>query len=336
MGTVGNILIIVFLMLLNAVIVAAEMALVSVRRSRIETLARKGNRDAALVRGALENLQNYIIITQLGNTVVSLSLGWWGEQIVAGFFNNWLPHGSLTVIFSLIILTLMQVLVGELVPKGIVIRDPEAYSLFLIKPLAFFLRLSYPLVRAVDRTVDRIIKMLGISNKSTTSHYTYGEIRTILRESVKKKLVSLNEFALMDNVMRLKRVSLKQVLITKKNIVGFPGDMTFAKVRQVITEKNHNFNRYPVYKKDMNYIIGFMHVREIFSRENGAAGHLSLSRSGKIRPVIYCKDTTKPDELLLKMHRNHVYVAIVRNTAGKIIGMVTSADLLNHWLLRIS
>jgi len=343
MQTIENVLIIIFLILVNAVIVAAEIALVSIRKSRIDTLVRQGNRNAVLVRTALDNLQDYIIITQLGVTIVSLSLGWQGERIFSslidslfnGFWGKQLIHGGLITFISLIILTITHLLFGELVPKGLAIRRPESFILFLIKPLTLLVKLTHPLIQIINRTVNIIIKALGMHRNVQSFHYSNDEIRTILQDNVSKKLLSINEYELINNVMQLKKIRLKQVMISKKKIVGFEINSSISAVREEIIRKKTYFNRYPVFKNNINKIVGFIHVHEILQNQTVANGNKQLWQAKIVKPVIYCTEISRPDELLLKMHREHVYVAIITNKFNETIGMIALADLLNQWLLKL-
>ena len=164
---------VVVLVLLNAFFVASEFALVGARRTRLDELARSGDRKARLARRAVQSLDRYISSTQLGITLASLGLGWIGEPALAGLIRGafaWLPsslaaiatHGVASVVaFGLI--TILHIILGALVPKAVALLYPEAVSSWVAGPLIGFSWVMQWPITLLNSTANRLLRLIGIS-----------------------------------------------------------------------------------------------------------------------------------------------------------------------------
>src|SRR6478752_5697166 len=171
MGVTWRLLGLAALVLANGFFVAAEFAIVTVRKTRIDQMIAEGHRNARAVRRAVSSPDRYIAATQLGITMASLGLGWLAEPALASIFEPALtflpPHlaehtaHSIAVAIAFAIVTAAEIVFGELAPKWIALERPEATAIWLVKPLELFMRIFWPFIRLVHGTAQGVVRMLG-------------------------------------------------------------------------------------------------------------------------------------------------------------------------------
>ncbi len=178
-----RLLVILLLVLGNAVFVAAEYALVTARRTRLEELARQGNRRARTALKLLDEPVRFISTVQVGITVFGILLGALGEPFLSGLFGDWLPRSG-AFILSFLILTYLSVVLGELVPKSIALQRAERLAVWLAVPLDWLGRIAYPLVWVLQKSANGIARLFGVqpAPAGMTMH-TEEDIRLIVAQT---------------------------------------------------------------------------------------------------------------------------------------------------------
>ncbi|MDQ3949047.1 MAG: hemolysin family protein, partial [Gemmatimonadota bacterium] len=179
----------------NAFFVAAEFALVAVRRSRIEHMVAHGDRRARVVQKALRNLDRYISGTQLGITLASLALGWIGEPVVAGLIDSvfraaGIPipsgaaHSAAAISIAFFLITFLHVVLGELAPKSLALTTPERVSKLVARPLILFSRLMSPFIWLLNGTANFLLRLVGIRPVSELTHvHSAQELRLLVMQA---------------------------------------------------------------------------------------------------------------------------------------------------------
>lgn len=332
---IPQLLLILFLILMSAFFTAAEYALIAVRKTRIDTLANHNHRLAKIVRTAMLRREEYISTTLIGQTTISLTLGWIGEPILSSFIRSLffirpdpVVTGFVSIVFSFAVLTSLSILLGELLPKTAALYRSEAIAFMTILPMSFFLRLFWPLTRVLNGIEWFILRLLGISRGKSELSQSKEELRVLMDEVTKTGIISADERQIVNNVFQMNERTVRQLLKPRSEIHALDGAMT---VEHVVRHINSHFSRYPVYLHTIDNIIGFIHIKD-FYRVPDVLLKKKLSKSGLLRMLISVPDTKKVNEVFLDMRRRHVHMAIVYSEFGTVLGMVTLEDIVESVL----
>ncbi len=328
---------IILLILLNGYFVASEFALVAIRKTRVDELARKGNFNAKLLQGALQNLESYISAIQLGITVISLILGWLGEPVLARFLEPlfaFLPLNlafftshTLAIIFAFTIITFLQVVIGELAPKHIALQKTEETSLLIIGPLVFFTNIFRPIIFILNLSGRAVLKILRVdASKNRQLVHSEEEIRTLLQQSGKSGLIPKKEVEMIYNVFQLGDVPVKLVMVPKKKILAF--NLTTSLGEIVKKFGTNPYSRFPIFKESINNIIGFVHIKDIYRELINSGEETKLSELKIIRKIIDVPKDKKIDAVLQNMRNKRTHLAVVQSDFGKTLGIVTLEDII--------
>lgn len=339
MTTVLMVLAVLVLVLANAFFVAAEFALVAVRRSRIEELAERGDRMAQRVRKAQENLDRSISGTQLGITLASLGLGWIGEPALAGLiegaFAN-LPDPAsviathaVAVAVAFAVITFLHIVLGELVPKSAALLRPETVSRWVAGPLNLFNLLVSPLIFVLNGTAQVIVRAVG-GGTITTSQLVHSpdEIEILLRHSRAEGVVEQDEEAMIHGVFELTHTVAREVMTPRLDIVGFPEDTELVEVLSTAAESG--FSRFPVYRESIDDVAGVVLVKDLLKWVGKPVPEEKFHLGNVMRPPFFVPDTKPVDDLLAEFRRQKVHMAIVVDEFGGTDGVVTLEDLVEE------
>lgn len=339
MTTVLMLLAVLVLVLANAFFVAAEFALVAVRRSRIEELAERGDRPARRVQKAQENLDRSISGTQLGITLASLGLGWIGEpalaRLIEGAFAK-LPdpmsviatHAvAIAVAFSII--TFLHIVLGELVPKSVALLRPEAVSRWIAGPLNVFNFLVSPGIFVLNGTAQVLVRAAG-GGTVTISQLVHspGEIEILLRQSRDEGMVELDEEAMIHGVFELTRTVAREVMTPRPDIVAFPEGTQLEDV--LATAAESGFSRFPVYRESIDDVAGVVLVKDLLKWVGKPVTDEEFHLGNVMREPFFVPDTKPVDDLLAEFRRQKVHMAIVVDEFGGTDGVVTLEDLVEE------
>lgn len=337
MEIVSQILLILFIILLNAFFVASEFALVAVRKTRIDELVKSGRRGARRVKEALEDVDRYLSAVQLGVTAASLGLGWLGEPLLAATFEHmlfFLPEGPLTVVahvlgvaVSFLLITYLTIVLGELVPKFIALSYPEIVAILTIRPLTAFAAVFEPFIRILRLSAALIVRPFGLSalgDRQTT--HSEEEIRLILDQSSERGVIPQDEAAMAQNVFKLGEMPIKQIMVPRTDIVAVNVITTLREVIRKIQKYPHS--RFPVFEHTIDTIVGFVHIKDVYKAALKKDEHMKISQIGIIRDIISVPEAKKADDVLVDMRRKRVHLAVVSDEYGGTAGIVTLEDVI--------
>lgn len=354
MEIIPQLALIIFLVLLNGFFVASEFALVGVRKTRIDELAKKDNKSAKLVQKALNHLDTYISATQLGITLASLALGWVGEPFLAHFFepffDEFLPanlafissHGlAFAIAFSII--TFLHIVLGELAPKSIALQKAEKTSLWVIRPLLIFTTAFKPFIYVLNGAGILVLKIIGF--KAPSGHqlvHSEEEIKMILAQSAEEGAIEKQEAEMVYSVLKLGDTPVRKVMIPKSRVIAFEKDTSLKHMIKIFQKNPHS--RFPIYEDDIDHILGFIHVKDVYKNlfsqnkfESFREVYLNflfknrerkLSKMGIIREVPKISENKKIDDAMILLREKRVHMAIVKDENNKTSGIVTLEDLV--------
>lgn len=331
-----QLILVILLIALNAFFAASEYALVAVRKTRIDELVKKGDFVAKLVKQALDDRENFISATQLGTTIVSLILGWLGEPVIARIiisFFVFLPQGvatvvahTLSIILALLLLTFISIIFGELVPKTIALYKAEMVIFTIIAPLVAFAKIFKPFIKILNSTGNFVIKRIGLNPPTDTQLvYSKDEVKMIFDQIQHSGAVKKDEFKIMQNVINLGDQSIIKIMTPRTEINAI--DIN-SPVSTLIKRLDLSYSRFPVYRKTLDEIVGFIHIKDVYELVLNSDGNQKLAQTKIIRKVISVPETKTADEVLLDMRKKHVHIAVIYNEFGMMIGVVTLEDII--------
>lgn len=338
-----NIFLVLALVLANGFFVASEFALVAVRKSRIEALANDGSTAAKRLLDCLNNLNAYISATQLGITLFSLALGWFGEKKIAAILDpilfgigeatGWQFLASPTVlhtisfIIAFTIITFLHIAFGELAPKTMALELSEKVAMAVALPLQIFYRIfNYP-IRLLDWTGTKIVRVFGLQpSHEHGSIYTEDEIRQLISVSQKSGHLNEEEEALINKVFEFSDTTVKEAMIPRTEIVAIPYSSNLEDIAKAF--RQYGYSRLPVYGESLDDIKGVLHSKDVMQY------FLVKSRLFKIekvvKPPFYVVDTAKLEEVLRQMQKGKSHFGFVVDEHGGVEGIITLEDLLEE------
>lgn len=331
-----NLFVMVFLLFSNGFFVAAEFAMVKVRKTRIEQLVNEGNHNAKIALTAIKDLDKFIAAVQLGVTISSIGLGWVGEGTLAriiepifvflpGISQNIATH-TVSVSISFALITILHVVIGELIPKSIALEYPENTALVIARPMQVITFLFSPFIWLLNGLGNCILKLFKVPHQHTASlvHSTE-ELDMLVSASYNGGVLNETEKEMLHNVFKFSDLTAKQVMIPRTDMVCIPNDMSLADLNQLAAESQ--YTRYPVYDEDIDHITGLIHVKDLYS--------LSIKDevcpiSTLERDILLVPETITMDNLVLEFKKRKGQMAIVIDEFGGTSGLITLEDVLEE------
>ncbi len=321
---------------LNAFFVAAEFALVKIRVTRLEILAKSGSPLARLARRMVDQLDAYLSATQLGITLSSLGLGWIGEPAFAklirfnlesfgvSFSEGALHSISFTIAFLFI--SALHIVLGELVPKSIAIRTAETVCLFIAIPLQIFYLIFFPFLWVLNSTSNLILKIIRIPMASGPARvHSEEEIKLIVEDSFEEGVISPPKKFLLDKAIDFSNKTVRDIMVGEPQMICF--DLDKSVHDNLERAKEYGYTRFPLRTKEKGAILGFIHMKDvIWSMEHGEIINLFDLR----HPLIFFQPETKLDNALREFQKKSIHMGIVRRNEKEILGLVTLEDVIEQ------
>ena len=324
-------LLVLFLVLANGFFVATEFALVGVRRSRIETLAASGNRNARRLLGLLDHLNAYISATQLGITMASLALGWIGEPVVAhileeplrGRVSETALHTiSFTVAFTII--TFLHIVLGELAPKTLALERAERTALAIALPIELFYKLFRWPIRLLDWAGTRTVRLFGLHPSGEHgSIYTEDELRGLIDVSRRSGQLKEEEQRLIEGVFEFSDAEVREALVPRTEMVAVPASASLEEARELF--RTTGYSRLPVYRERLDDVVGVLFRKDVDMGQARGGSVESLAR-----PPAFIPASASLGDALKQMQSSRVHLVFVVDEHGGLEGILTLEDLLEE------
>ena len=326
MSDAGRILGILLLVLGNAVFVAAEYALVTARRSRLEERAEAGSRAARTALRLMDEPVRFIGTVQVGITVFGIALGAVGEPLISRFL-DFLPRGvSFAIAFT--VLTYLSVTLGELVPKAVSLQKAEAIAVALAVPLDVLGRLAHPLVWLLQVSATAVLRVFGLrSAPAGVMTFTREEILQSVAAAEDVGEIGTSEEEMLYKVFDFAGKEAHEVMVPRPEVVGLETDMPVEDALKTVIESP--FTRYPVYRDSLDAIVGVLHVRDLFASLHDR-GIAETRLEDLVRPVYVVPETKDLAALLADFRREKQHMAVVVDEYGATQGIVTLEDLVEE------
>lgn len=335
---ITNLLLVVLLIALTGFFVATEFAIVKVRSSKIDQLIAEGRQGAESAKHVITHLDEYLSACQLGITITSLGLGWLGERTVEEMlhpvFESFHLNSSLSSILSFGIafasITFLHVVVGELAPKTVAIQKAEAITLSFSKPIIWFYKIMYPFIWVLNGSARLLVGLFGL--KSASEHdiaHSEEELRILLSESFESGEINQNELNYVNNIFEFDERIAKEIMVPRTEIVTFDISDDIETIIDVIQKEK--YTRYPVIDGEKDNIVGMINIKEILTAKLTRKDLQQDSiLSSFIKPVIRVIETIPIHDLLVKMQKERIHMAILIDEYGGTSGLVTVEDILEE------
>ena len=326
MSDLWRILGVLLLVLVNAVFVAAEYALVTARRSRLEERAEGGNRAARTALRLMDEPVRFISTVQVGITVVGIALGAIGEPLVSGIL-DFLPRG---VAFALAfaVLTYLSVTLGELVPKAVALQKAEAIAIALAVPLDVFARTLHPIVWLLQHSANAALRLLRITPAPAGMiAFTREDIRQSVAVAEDVGEIQTAEEEMLYKVFDFAEKEASDVMVPRPDVVALSVELPPETALQTVLDSP--YTRYPVFRESLDEILGVLHVRDLF----GALidrGIEAVELAELLRPLYVVPETKDLAALLAEFRRTNQHLAVVVDEYGSTMGIVTLEDVLEE------
>ena len=348
---IWNFLLILLLVALNAFFVSVEFGAVASRRARIEVLVEESNAAAKIVKGWLENpsaRDRLIAASQIGITMVGLALGAIGENTFQGllspFFSTLiLPDNlkflapvlsALPLVFSLVIITALLVVLGEMVPKVATLQQPERVAMLSAQPMKIFSTVFKWFIDLLDWATKLILRLFGL--KLVGEHsliYTVDELKQMISESEEGGVLEMPEREMLESVFDFGDLLVRQVMVPRTEVIAIEADSTLEDI--IATVIQHSYTKLPVFEDDLDQVIGILHVKDVLRVMNQPDCQATSARE-LARETLYIPETLPVNELLHQFRHNRQHIAIVLDEYGGTAGLVTLEDLLEEIVGEVS
>src|SRR5277367_6005182 len=345
---IAFVLIRVFLILLlvaaNAFFAAAEFALVSIRETRIQQLIEARRLGARIVQKLHRNLDEVVNGVQLGITVVSLTLGWVGEPVLAHMVEEFLgriPHAGLyahgtAIAFAFLLITCLHVILGELVPKSLALQRGEQVALAVAAPMDVFLTLARPFIFVMNTAAGSVLRMFGSRKVRQGPVHSPDELKLIVTASRQFGQIPPFQEEMIHHALELESITVREVMVPRPDIFSLPGDLSLDEALSRVVEEQHS--RIPVYdpQRGPEHIVGVLYSKDLmrWTRLRLAqpiATRISAMRISHImHDVLVVPETKVLTEMLeeFKDHKRHL--AVVVDEFGSTAGVITVEDILEQ------
>ncbi|MFB3853221.1 MAG: hemolysin family protein [Vicinamibacterales bacterium] len=325
------------LVFVNAFFVAAEYAIVTVRKTRIDQLIAEGNRLARFVRRAVSAPESYIATTQLAITMTGLALGWIGEPAIAeaiapllGFLPLAPDSTSLYTVatgIAFVFMTALVIIFGELAPKTIALQYPERVSLLVALPTELFRRAFWPFIALLNNTGRVVVRMAGFRPPSGHSLvHSEEELKMLVTASQEAGVLEENEEQMLHRVFDFADFTAGQVMVPRTEMTALPVDATLPEVLERIAGGGHTW--VPVYNEHLDDIVGVLHVADLCAALASPQGSFDLRNH--VREAVIVPETMKADVLLAELRRRRSRHAVVIDEYGGTAGVVTFEGLMER------
>lgn len=334
LGSSFFLLLVVFFVLANGFFVAAEFSLVSVRRSRIATLADQGSTQAELLLRLIDHLNAYISATQLGITLSSLALGWLGEPAIANLLvpllAAYIPPAilhSISFAIAFSIITFLHIVLGELAPKTIALEQAEKTALIIALPLEIFYRIFYWPIRLLDWSGTRTARLFGFAASAAHgSVYTEDELRMLIDASHVSGQIEDEKRRLLTRAFDFNTTEACEAMIPRSAMVAIALDATLEEV--LGTFRAQGYSRLPVYGEDLDDIQGVLFRQDMEPYLGCSAPVFDMQTL--LHPPTFVPSGKRLGSLLKQMQATRTHLIFVMDEYGGLEGMVTLEDVLEE------
>ncbi len=329
MGISVELILILLAVLLNGFFAASEIALVSARVSRLASLSSGG---AALAMRLKKSPETFLATVQIGITLVgTLASAVGGAAAVDAldpvFRELGLGRAAAPLALGLVVvvLTYVSLVLGELAPKAIALRNPETLAAFVAPPIYALSRVSAGVVRVLTTSTNVVLRVVGLGTAGESPFISEEDVRYLVREGAAKGIFERTEEELVHNVFAFADTTVREVMVPRPNIRGIDVATPPDEVPGLVASIGHS--RIPVYRDDINRPLGILWLRDLL--QSLASGR-ALELTALLHPVVYVPESTKISAVLRQFQRQREHLGLAVDEYGNVVGLITVEDILEE------
>jgi len=326
-------LVALFLVALNGFFVAAEFGLVKLRQTRVKAIAKTQGLRGRLLLKVHAKLDAYLSACQLGITLASLGLGWIGEPAFAelllplltalGIDSPELVHG-ISFFFAFFTISFLHIVVGELAPKSMAIRQPEAIGLWTATPLYAFYWLMYPAIWILNTSANKVLRLVGLDGASGhETNYSADELKLILRSSRASNALTTDEWNVLAHTLDFGELEVADLMRPFNEVAALSANNTLDENLDIVVQ--HRFSRYP-YLDEAGEVAGVIHLKNLFLAQTRNGGINDLADIAT--PIKLIAPEQPATELFRSFRQGAPHFAVVGRKGMPPLGFITLDNLL--------
>ena len=327
-----NILILLLLILLNAFFAGSELAFISVNNNKLKLMAEEGHKKAQRAISLKEKPNKFLSTIQIGVSLAGVFSGAFAADAFAvrltefmiglGVTNSPVLKPVATLLITLLI-TFLMLLFGELVPKRIAMKNPNAFVFAVVTPIYYLAKVATPIVHMLSFSTNIALRMIGIDPHSFDDEVTEEEIRLMVDAGE----INIQEKEMINNIFEFDNLEVSDIMTHRTEIVGIEVDSTFTEIMDIV--ENERYTRYPVYDDSIDNIIGIIHLRDLLRYIKFPTAN-DFDIKDLIRLPYYVPDSKHTDELFRDLQKSKTHIAVVIDEYGGTAGIVTMEDLIEE------
>lgn len=326
-------LVILALLVANGVFAGAEIAILSIRKTRIAELALEGSRSVRAIQALRDNPERFLATVQIGITVVGTTAATYGGANMAEQFARMLEdvpglaaYGhQIGVTLVVLMISFLELVVGELVPKSLALRATESYSRLVARPLLGLAWLVRPAVTMLTWSSNLVLKAFGDKTSFAEGRLSPEELRLMVTEAAKSGALDPRAGEIASRAIEFGDLRADECMVPRGAVVGLPRGASPDVIRRVMLEENHS--RVPVYEGTIDHIVGYVTAKDVLAL---AMEHELLVLEDILRPAHFVPETMPAVDLLQAMQKKRTPLAIVVDELGSVAGIVTMEDLVEE------
>lgn len=328
-----QIILIIFLTMVNAFFAAAEMAIVSVDKKKISKMAKEGNKKAQLLLNLLIEPSKFLSTIQVGITLAGLfssasaAVGI-SDRLGRTLTGLGVPFGQdIAFIGVTILLSYIILVFGELVPKRIALQKSEKFSMFAIKPISMLSKIAMPFVTLLSFSTNTVLSILGFRSDSVEEKVTLEEIRSLVEVGQEQGVINPIEREMIDSVISFDDKSCEEIMTARTEVFMIDVEKHVKEQLDAIMELN--YSRIPVYEGDVDNVIGILYLKD-FLLEAYKVGFENVDVKKILRPAYFVPEYKSINDLFLEMQAQRQHMAVLIDEYGGFSGIVTMEDLIEE------
>lgn len=332
-GSGGSIIIILILIMVNAFFASAEMAIVSINKTKLSLLAEDGNKKAKLLLSLMKDTSKFLATIQVGITFAGFFASASAATTISNQFGQFLsnlgiPYGNtIALVVTTLMISYITLVLGELVPKRIALQNAENIAMLSVKPIVIISKITKPFVWFLSLSTNLILKLLRMESDGVEEKISREEIRSLVELGEEQGTINETERTMIDGIIKFDDILAKEVMTPRTETFCIEANTDIKKSINLILKEN--YSRIPVYEDEIDNIVGVIYMKEIFAAViNNGLDNISIKDVMKTPYMV--PETKSIDKLLKDMQNSKNHIAIVIDEYGGFSGIVTLEDLLEE------
>ena len=333
---IWEIVIIFLLTLINGLLVCAEIAVVSVRKTRIAQLAKKGNSRAKIIQQFHQFPDRLFATIQIGVSVITVAASALAGSNLAEPFARVLQHArnsfivehsfAVALIIVVIVVSFIMLIIGELVPKSLGLRFAEKFSLTAAYPLLWLSKINRWLVKLLNFFSNLLLRPFGRFQNPSDSRLSEEEIRSLISEGRRAGTIDPGEHNIIENVFEFADLTVGRIMVPRTQVVAFDVEDDSMSIAKKAIESG--YSRLPIYQDTLNNIVGILYTKKLLKKLGEDVSTINLRDF--LNLPYFVPNTMKITEVLQRLQRKKMHMALVTDEHGEIEGLVTLEDILEE------